>query len=102
MLHQTLEVRGDGEEITLRNTYDTDPYEEAAHDRKRDNGKGFIFKKNGEVWGRMSLDIPLIDMMALEMQNDLDWLEYDRGNSRTALLRLLARFPHWKICDGSL
>jgi hypothetical protein len=101
MLHQSLEVNG--EEVTLKNTYDTDPYEEAAEGRKRDNGMGFIKgKRGGGVWGRVALDIPLIDMMMLETQKDQDWLEYDRTGNRNALTRLLLRFPYWKICDGRM
>jgi hypothetical protein len=97
MEKQTLEIRGD--EIRLENTYPTDPYEIANHLERLQNGAGFI-RKPGGIWGRLSLGIPMEDMVMLEATGDPDWAEYSATCDRGAIARLLVRFPYWQICDG--
>jgi hypothetical protein len=95
---QTLEIKGDFDEVKLTTTYSTDPYEIANHLQRLANGSGMAGKGSSRI--RHALNIPMQDMAYLEATRDADWEEYNNTRSRRALARLLIRFPYWKVCDG--
>ena len=100
MLAQELDIRGDA--LTLTTAYDTRDEERANRESARENGRGFIRDGRGGLQGRVVANIPAPDAAMLEAVLDLDWLCFSRNNDRAAFRRLLARFPHWKACEGGV
>lgn len=96
---QELEERGG--EITLLNHINTD-------DTERENwksvqeGKGFIRDGHGNVSGRLVANIPVEEAAMLQAVKDIDYLSFSLNGDKNAFRRLLARFPHWRCCEGGI
>lgn len=99
MKAQDLDVSGD--EVTLTTHYNTDDAEwENWHERQQ-IGKGFI-REDGKLKGRHVARIPVEEAAHLRSMYDIDFLSWEHNDDRAAFRRLLKRFPHWQVCDGSV
>ena len=98
MSDQTLEIKGDFDEVILHTTYPSDPYEVANHLQRLAKGSGMTGKDSRRI--RHAMSIPFEDMAYLTAIGDKDWAEYNNTGDRNALRRLLLRFPYWQVCDG--
>ena len=100
LVGQELEERGD--EYTLLNHINTD--EEASMNWRtaQDVGKGYIYNDKQKLVGREIARIPADEAAMLETMCDLDYLSFTKCQDKAALRRLLARFPHWRCCEGGI
>ena len=89
-----------GGEVKLLNHINTDDIERENW-RKVQDGKGFMYE-NGNLVGREIARIPVEEAAMLETLCDIDYLSFTRNNDRSALRRLLQRFPHWRCASGGI
>lgn len=89
-----------GGEVKLLNHINTDDIERENW-RKVQDGKGFMYE-NGNLVGREIARIPVEEAAMLETLCDIDYLSFTRNNDRSALRRLLERFPHWRCASGGI
>ena len=99
LVGQELEERGD--ELTLLNHINTDE-EERMNWQQVQEGKGYIYNDKQQLVGREIARIPVDEAAMLETMCDLDYLSFTRNNDKNAFRRLLARFPHWRCCEGGI
>ena len=99
LVAQEFEERGD--EYTLRNYFNTDD-EQRMNWETAQQGKGYIYNDRQKLVGREIARIPVDEAAMLETMCDLDYLSFTRNNDKNAFRRLLARFPHWRCCEGGI
>ena len=94
-----MEELGDG--VRLLNHINTDDAERENW-RSVQQGKGFIRDERGNISGRLVAQIPADEAAMLEHVKDIDYLSFSRNGDKTALRRLLKRFPYWRCSEGGI
>lgn len=90
----------DDETLVLEKSFDRAPLEENSKILKAANGRGSF----NEGLGRKIASIPVVEDLWLRTIKDPDYLEWiaDPCSANKAWHRLLARFPHWVVCEGGI
>lgn len=84
-----------GEDITLQTIYDPSSVYQQNYLSRMNGHKGW----NKERTRKQLADIPVDDLNALVAVNDMDAIVFSQSSgkeAKTALKRLLVRFPEWR------
>lgn len=98
-MEKHLDLKGD--KVVLTTYFDPEAIHRENYERKKRVGKGFSKDKTH----RHVASIPTEDMAGLLAMKDLDaiaFMEGDAQTRRSALRRLLKRFPEWQCCEGAV
>ena len=92
------EILQHGDEITLVNHLNTDDTERMNWNLLQ-HSNGFI-RENGALQARKIAEIPEDEAAMLRAKNDTDFLAFEMCGDKSALKRLLQRFPYWRCSSG--
>lgn len=88
-------LRKHGEEVTLQTIYDPSSVYQQNYLSRMNGHKGFTENRTRQQLA----DIPIDDLNALIAVNDMDAIVFSQSSgkeAKTALNRLLVRFPEWR------
>lgn len=88
----------------LVTTIDDTPYRAYSNELRRSVGDGVIRDRKGRAVAQHALSIPVEEMKALLQICDEDAVAWKNSGYQDmkALRRLVLRYPHWLVADGSV
>ena len=97
-------VRHDIVDRHLVTTIDDTPYRDYSRELRHAVGDGVIRDRYGRAVAQHALSIPAAELNALLQIGDPDAKEWQASNYQDmkSLRRLVLRYPHWLVCDGSV
>lgn len=81
---------------------DDKPFREHSAELRRQVGDGIIRDKKGRAVAQLALSIPEAEFKALKAIGDEDLVAWFYHGDQVALRRLVIRYPHWLVADGSV